>query len=38
MIFVPTRKIGEALQKHLSAQGLETIIHSSATLGSGSSS
>jgi ATP-dependent DNA helicase RecQ len=24
MIFVPTRKIGEALQKHLSAKGLET--------------
>jgi ATP-dependent DNA helicase RecQ len=24
MIFVPTRKIGEALQKHLSEQGLET--------------
>ena len=24
MIFVPTRKIGEALQGHLSAQGLET--------------
>ncbi len=24
MIFVPTRKIGEALQKHLSKQGLET--------------
>jgi len=34
MIFVPTRKIGEALQRHLSAQGLETPFYHSQLGGS----
>jgi ATP-dependent DNA helicase RecQ len=33
MIFVPTRKIGEALQKHLSEQGLETHFYHSQLSG-----
>jgi ATP-dependent DNA helicase RecQ len=33
MIFVPTRKIGEALQKHLSEQGLETPLYHSQLSG-----
>jgi ATP-dependent DNA helicase RecQ len=36
MIFVPTRKIGEALQKHLREQGLETPFYHSRLASGGS--